>query len=329
MIEPAAPEEAPAGGAAAADARRAMLAEVRQGLSRRPREISPKFFYDRRGSELFERITELPEYYLTRAERALLQRWMPEWLERLRPRSLLELGAGSAEKTRIVLDALVPPAPAAVYVPVDVSAEFLHATAERLRADYPALEVRPAVADISGDFTLPTALPGPVLYAFLGSTLGNFAPPAAVRLLRTLRGAMQPDDRLLLGVDLRKDASVLESAYNDSAGVTAEFNRNMLRALNHALDADFDVDAYEHLAFYNREQHRIEMHLVAQGEQRVAIPGAGAWTLNDGETIRTEISCKHDRDSMEALFAGAELRIERWQPDDEARYAILLGTPDA
>jgi L-histidine Nalpha-methyltransferase len=306
---------------------RAMLAEIRQGLSRTQKELPPKFFYDRRGSELFERITELPEYYLTRAERGLLAEWMPRWMAELRPRSLVELGAGSAEKTRIVLDAVLPHHPSPIYEPVDVSEEFLQATAAQLRVEYPELQVRPAVADISADFALANGLPRPVLYAFLGSTIGNFARGSAVRLLRTVRAAMQPEDRFLLGVDLRKDVSVIEAAYNDTAGVTAEFNRNMLRVLNHSTGADFDPQAFEHRAFYDREQHCIEMHLVAREAQRVTVPGAGTWQIAAGESIRTEISCKHDRGSISGMFADAGLRIDRWETDAAGHYAIVLGTP--
>jgi L-histidine Nalpha-methyltransferase len=304
-----------------------MLAEVAAGLSRPQKELPPKFFYDRRGSELFERITELPEYYLTRAERALLEQWMPVWMAEVRPRALLELGAGSAEKTRIVLDAMAAYHQSPVYVPVDVSEEFLQATARRLRQEYPELDVRPAVADISGDFALPGELPGPVLYAFLGSTIGNFAPAAAARLLRSVRAAMHPPDRFLLGIDLRKDMSLTEAAYNDAAGVTAEFNRNMLHVLNRELGADFRPDAFEHRAFYDPERHCIEMHLAARAPQRVTVPGAGEWEIAAGESIRTEISCKHDRASIAALFEAVGLGIARWEQEAAGLYAILLGSP--
>jgi L-histidine N-alpha-methyltransferase len=305
-----------------------MLAEVRDGLSRPQKELPPKYFYDERGSELFEEITRLPEYYLTRTERALLERWMPAWIGTLRPRALVELGAGSAEKTRIVLDAIVAAVGRAAYVPVDVSADFLEATALRLAAEYPSVEVVPVVADMTAEFALPPGLPGPTLHAFLGSTIGNFAPDDAVALLRGVRGRMRPGDGFLMGVDQRKDPAVIEAAYNDSAGVTAEFNRNMLRVVNAAAGADFDPAAFDHRAFYHRELHRIEMHLVARAPQAVTIPGVGEVRVDAGESIRTEISCKHDRGSVEAMLTAAGMRLTEWETDAAGLYAILLAAAD-
>jgi L-histidine N-alpha-methyltransferase len=305
-----------------------MLAEVRDGLSRAQKELPPKYFYDERGSELFEEITRLPEYYPTRTERALLERWMPAWIGTLRPRALVELGAGSAEKTRIVLDAIASAVGRAAYVPVDVSADFLEATALRLAAEYPSIEVVPVVADMTAAFALPPGLPGPTLHAFLGSTIGNFAPDDAVALLRGVRGRMRPGDGFLMGVDQRKDPAVIEAAYNDSAGVTAEFNRNMLRVLNAAAGADFDPAAFDHRAFYHRELHRIEMHLVARAPQSIHIPGVGEVRVDAGESIRTEISCKHDRPSVEAMLAAAGMRLTEWETDADDLYAILLAAAE-
>jgi L-histidine N-alpha-methyltransferase len=180
------------------------------------------------------------------------------------------------------------------------------------------------VADMTAHFALPEALPGPVLHAFLGSTLGNFAPHEAVALLRGVQERMGEGDAFLLGVDLRKDPARIEAAYNDAAGVTAEFNRNMLRALNHATGADFDPQAYTHRAFYHPVLHRIEMHLVSTRPQRVRIPGLGEIELRGGESIRTEISCKHDRASVEALLAEAGMVVRRWETDDAGLYALVL-----
>jgi L-histidine N-alpha-methyltransferase len=305
----------------------AVLREVADGLSRPQKTLPPKFFYDERGSQLFEEITRLPEYYLTRTERSLLERWMPEWIGALAPRALVELGAGSAEKTRIVLDAIVAAVDSAVYVPVDVSAEFLRQTAHRIGAAYPSIMVEPLVADITDNFDLPEEVPHPTLHAFLGSTIGNFAPEPAVDLLREVRGRMDETDRFLMGVDLRKDPARIEAAYDDAAGVTAEFNRNMLRALNAMTGANFDADAWEHRAFYDPEAHWIEMHLVSPRDHAVAIPGAGTFHFAAGESILTEISAKHDRASVEAMFSDAGLTIERWMTDDEGLYAITLAAP--
>lgn len=302
-----------------------MLNEVRAGLSASRKELPPKYFYDARGSRLFEEITGLPEYYLTRAERRLLGRLVPAWIARLAPHALVELGAGSAEKTRIILDAMRDAGTAELYVPVDVSAAFLRETAERLRGEYPELAVHPLVADIAADFELPTGLPAPALFAFLGSTIGNFDRDQAVRLLGRVRTTMGPSDAFLLGVDLKKDVARIETAYNDTRGVTAEFNRNILRVLNRELGADFDPEAFAHRAFYDREHERIEMHLVSRCDQHVRIPGAGVFHFREGESVRTEISCKYDRQGVAELFGAAGLAIREWAPGEEGLFAMVLG----
>ena len=302
-----------------------MLAEVAAGLSAAQKELPPKYFYDHRGSELFEEITRLPEYYQTRTERAILEAWMPELVARLGTRALVELGAGSAEKSRIILRAMVAAGHADLYVPIDVSASFLNQTATQLRREFPGLVVEPLIADITEEFGRPSGLSHPAIYAFLGGTIGNFYPPAAIRLLRRVRAAMDPEDRLLLGVDLRKDVGRIERAYNDSQGVTAAFNKNMLLVLNHELGADFDLDTFEHRAFYEMVTHRIEMHLVSTIDQEVRIPGIGLVPFAQAETLRTEISCKHNRASVGELFESAGLRIETWKPDPEALFALVVG----
>ena len=304
-----------------------MLAEVARGLSAPQKELSPKYFYDQRGSELFEEITRLPEYYQTRVERSLLESWMPSLVGRLGTRSLVELGAGSAEKSRVILDAMRATGLAELYVPIDVSATFLSLTAARLRREYPGLLVEPMVADMSEELKLPRWVPPPALFAFLGGTIGNFYPPAAIRLLGRVRAGMRPADRFLMGVDLRKDVARLEAAYNDSQGVTAEFNRNMLLVLNQELGANFDPTAFEHRAFYEPEAHRIEMHLVSRRDQQVEVPGMAPVTFAAGESIRTEISCKHDRNSVAELFAAAGLGVEAWRTDGDAMFALAVGAP--
>jgi len=302
-----------------------MLAEVAAGLSAPQKELPPKYFYDHRGSELFEEITRLPEYYPTRTERALLAGWMPTLIPHLGTRALIELGAGSAEKSRIIIKAMRSSGKADLYVPIDVSASFLEQTAAQLRLEYPGLDVEPVVADVTEEFSRPGRLPHPALYAFLGGTIGNFYPPAAVRLLSRVRAAMDPEDRLLLGVDLRKDVSRIEAAYSDSQGVTAAFNRNMLLVLNHELGSNFDAAAFEHHAFYEPTSHRIEMHLVSTVAQEVRVPGIGPVHFAQGESIRTEISCKHSRESVTELFQASGLRIETWRPDPDALFALVVG----
>jgi L-histidine Nalpha-methyltransferase len=307
----------------AADPR--MLAEVAEGLSLPQKELSPKYFYDQRGSELFEEITRLEEYYPTRTERGMLEAWMPSLIRRLGTRTLVELGAGSAEKTRVILDAMRDAGTAELYVPIDVSASFLGQTAARLRREYPRLLVEPAIADISEELNLPRRLPRPALYVFLGSTIGNFYPPAAIRLLSRVCAAMGSGDRFLMGVDLRKDVARIEAAYNDAQGVTAEFNRNMLWVLNYELGADFEPLAFDHRAFYESEAHRIEMHLVARAPQLVTIPGIGVVRFGAGESLRTEISCKHDRESVAQLFEAAGLELEEWRTDEESLFGLAVG----
>ena len=304
-----------------------MVAEVAEGLALPQKELPPKFFYDQRGSELFEAITRLPEYYQTRTERALLESWMPKLIAGLGTRTLVELGAGNAEKSRIILDAMRAAGTAELYVPIDVSATFLAQTAARLRREYPRLLVEPLVADIAEELRLPRGLPSPALIAFIGGTIGNFYPAAATRLLTRVRAAMTSEDRFLMGVDLRKDVSRIEAAYNDAQGVTAEFNRNMLRVLNHELGADFDTAEFEHWAFYDRAGHWIEMHLVARSPQQVSIPGIGIVSFAQGETLRTEISAKYDEASVAELFEGAGLRLEAWRSDAERLFALVVGSP--
>lgn len=306
--------------------RRKMLEDVREGLTGERKELPSKFFYDQRGSELFERITRLPAYYLTRAELRILRGAVAEWILERAPAALVELGAGSARKTRVLLDAVSRVRKEPLYVPVDVSSEFLATTARSLEDEYPALRVRPMVADISAPFGIEVALERPVLIVLLGSTIGNFPGDRGAELLRRVRGLMREEDRLLLGVDLRpgpeKSVERLERAYNDPGGVTACFNRNVLRVLNRKLGTDFDVEAYRHRAFYDPERAQIEMHLVADGPQRVRLPDGAAIDLPKGASIRTEVSCKYDEASVRELCGRASLTLEEWFLHPEGIYAV-------
>ena len=316
-----------------------MLEEIRWGLSQPQKQLPSKYFYDTRGSELFEAITELPEYYPTRTETGLLKTPVSGWVAEMAPASLVELGAGSARKTRILLAAMVPGIPEGVhkstyertYATVDVAGDFLLATAELLRVEDPSLDIRPQVRDITWDLDFVDDLPGPVLIALLGSTIGNFVGKPARELLSNVRSAMGESDLFLLGADLRpgegKTIERLEAAYNDTQGVTAEFNLNMLRALNRDAGMNFDLAAFRHRAFYDEEEGRIEMHLVAESAQEVHVPGAGVVHIGAGESIRTELSCKYDRPLLTRLLESARLEIVRWCTDEDGLYAMALVSP--
>jgi L-histidine N-alpha-methyltransferase len=303
--------------------RQQMVRDVRQGLTKTPKQLSSKYFYDERGSELFEEITQLPEYYLTRAERLLLEQRISEIIGTVRSCSLVELGAGSATKTRIILDEMRAQGCIECYVPVDVSKDFLEATALQLRTDYPDVQITPVVSDITELFTLPPVA-SPTLVAFLGSTIGNFPREQAVRLLSHIAGEMGPTDRFLLGADLIKDPEIINRAYNDSRGVTAAFNLNVLERLNRELNADFPVGDYEHRAFYSSEYRRVEMHLIARKAHKVVIPEIGEITLEKGESIRTELSYKYDRPMLEDILSASGLMIEKWMAADDGSFALAL-----
>ena len=305
------------------------LAEIWSGLGRPQKELPAKFFYDHRGSELFEKITELPEYYPTRCERYILATWMPELIASFAPAAIVELGAGSGEKTRILLRALASLPGRRSYVPIDVSREFLHRAARQLEAEFSRLDVVPVVGDMDHGWTLPENLPQPRLIIFLGGTIGNFDDDGAVELLRRIAMSMQPDDRYLMGIDLRKDPVVIEAAYNDADGVTAEFNLNMLRALNRTYGTTFDLEAFEHRAFYDSAKNRIEMHLQCGRAHRVTIPQHGSVDMTAGESIRTEISCKYDEASVAALLQTAGLAVVEFRTDPSGRFGLVEGAPIA
>ena len=303
--------------------------DVLAGLAAERKDLPPKYFYDARGSRLFERITELPEYYLTRAEREILERVAPELVAELRPRALVEFGSGSSAKTRILLDAMRATGPLEGYAPIDASASALEEATARLALEYPGLRVEGVVGDFRRFLALPFRAT-PRLIAFLGSTIGNLEPPAALGFLERVAAEMRPPDGFLVGFDLVKARGRLEAAYNDAAGVTAEFNRNVLRVLNRELGADFDPEAFRHLAFYDEEKARIEMYLVSEVRQTVRIADLGLEVeLEAGETIRTELSHKYTRSTAAGLLERAGLRVARWETDAGDRFAVALARPEA
>lgn len=295
-------------------------AELIEGLSREPKSVSPKWFYDERGSALFEAITALPEYYPTRTETALLKAAAPEIAADLPGAVLVELGSGASVKTRLLLDA----APNLfAYVPVDISAEHLTTTAEALRADYPDLTIAP----LAGDFTRPLSLPQvaagrPHVGFFPGSTIGNFTPPEARALLRSVRGLLGAGSTLILGVDLAKDEATLVAAYDDAQGVTADFNLNLLVRANRELGADFRLDAFEHRALWNAAESRVEMHLVSRCDQAVRVDGR-RFSFRGGESVHTENSYKYTIEGMTALAASAGWRAERTWTSGEPAFAVM------
>ncbi|RKT11797.1 L-histidine N-alpha-methyltransferase [Streptomyces sp. 1114.5] len=301
--------------------------DVRHGLTSEPKWLPPKWFYDARGSELFEEITRLPEYYPTRAERAILAARAGEIAAATGAHTLVELGSGSSEKTRLLLDALRGLGTLETYVPVDVSESALTAAGTALAAEYPGLAVHGVLADFTAGLGLPPE-GGPRLVAFLGGTLGNLLPAERAAFLRGLRDALDPGDFLLLGTDLVKDPAVLVAAYDDSAGVTAEFNRNVLNVLNRELGADFDPEAFEHVALWDAEQEWIEMRLRSLRSQTVKIPALDLPVhFARGEELRTEVSAKFRRERVAGELSAAGLRLDHWWTDPEGRFGLSLSTP--
>jgi dimethylhistidine N-methyltransferase len=286
-----------------AEADSSFARDVVAGLTARPKRLSPKYFYDQAGAQLFEEITALPEYYLTRCELEILRERAPE-MARFFPAgsALIEFGSGSSKKVRILLAA----APTiAAYIPVDISSEMLVQEAEELRRDYPRLAVLPVEADFTQPFSLPAEAAGMAHTGFFpGSTIGNFEPHEACAFLRHAGRMLGRGATLIIGVDLVKDVSVLNAAYDDAAGVTAKFNLNLLARINRELGANFDLASFSHEAFYNAERHRIEMHLASKKRQKVRVAGR-AIEFRAGETIHTENSYKYTLDSFRALARGS------------------------
>jgi len=301
----------------------ALRADVLQGLTRTPKMLPPKWFYDARGSDLFEEITRLPEYYPTRAEREILLARAPEIAAATGARTLVELGSGSSEKTRHLLDALEG---LHSYVPVDVSESALRGAADSLLAERPGLRIHALIADFTAGLTLP-ATPGPRLVAFLGGTVGNLLPAERSAFLSSVRALLAPGDSLLLGTDLVKDESVLVRAYDDAAGVTAAFNKNVLSVIDRELGADFDPDDFSHVALWNPEHEWIEMRLRARRALTAKIPELDlVVNFEAGEEVRTEVSAKFRQDRVRSELADAGMELKHWWTDEEGRFALSLST---
>ena len=307
-----------------------LRADARAGLTATPKTLPPKWFYDAAGSELFEKITALPEYYPTRAEREILRAEAGPIAAASRAATLVELGSGSSEKTRLLIDALRAAGTLRRYVPVDVSEQALLAAASALFSDYPGLEVDGVVSDFDDYLDLGAGgdRDGPRLVAFLGSTIGNLLPAERASFLARIRSGLSSQDRLLLGTDLVKDPAVLVAAYNDEAGVTAAFNKNVLAVLNHELGADFDLDNFEHVARWDPDQEWIEMRLRTVGPQTVHLPAIDLTvSFGDGEEMRTEISAKFRREGVAAELTAAGFRPEHWWTDRQQRFGLSLAVP--
>jgi L-histidine N-alpha-methyltransferase len=309
---------------AADSAYHALRRDVFDGLQSTPKSLPPKWFYDSVGSELFDQITRLPEYYPTRAEAEILRARSAEIAVASEADTLVELGSGTSEKTRMLLDALHDRGSLHRFVPFDVDASILSTAATAIQSEYAGVEIKAVCGDFEEHLTeIPGG--GRRLFVFLGSTIGNLTPGPRAEFLATLSEVMRPGDSLLLGTDLVKDTGRLVRAYDDAAGVTAAFNRNVLAVINRELDADFDVEAYQHVARWDTEAERIEMWLRADRHQRVHV-GALELTVDfaDGEEMLTEVSCKFRPDGVNAELAGAGLRRIRWWTDSASDFGLSL-----
>ena len=313
------------------DDERSLANDVLDGLTKPFKELPPKHFYDARGSELFEQITEQPEYYPTRTELAILRDSAAEIVALTGAGELVELGAGASDKARLLLDAMretVPTHPRR-YIPLDVSRSVVEDAARTLIEDYEDLQVHGVVGDFERHLEhVPDAAGVPRLVALLGGTIGNFPPGTRRNVLGKIATLLGPGDRLLLGTDLVKDPHVIEAAYNDAAGITAEFNRNLLYVLNRELDGDFQPESFQHVAFYDRRNEWVEMRLRATRASSVYIADLDLRVeFAAGEELRTEISAKFTRAHVEADLEASGLELERWFTDDEELFAVTMARP--
>ena len=300
--------------------------EVLRGLSARPRRLPPKLFYDAAGSHLFEQITETPEYYPTRTERGILKKYAGEIIRHAGTNlTLVELGAGSASKTQVLIEALLRRQLRADFYPVDVSSSALQGALATLNGHFRRLRVNPIVADYTHRIPDLSTLPGRKLVLFIGSTIGNFEPDEAMAFLKSVHRSLQPGDALLIGFDLIKGADVLHAAYNDAQGVTAAFNKNMLVRINRELGGSFDVDAFEHVALWNRRKSRIEMHLESIYEQTVWVQDLGrGFHFDRGERIHTENSYKFNAVSIARLLRRSGFKLEKQWTDAQGWFCEAL-----
>ena len=304
-----------------------LRADARAGLTAAPKSLPPKWFYDERGSELFDKITLLDEYYPTRAEREILAAAADQIAAATGARTLVELGSGSADKTRLLLDALHAAGTLRRYVPVDVSEAALLVASRRVLDGYPGLAVHALVSDFEEHLGLPEG-GGPRLVAFLGGTIGNLLPDQRAEFLRSVRARLAPGDALLLGTDLVKEPAVLVEAYDDAAGVTAAFNKNILSVLNAELGADFDPDNFDHVALWDPAAEWIEMRLRSAEDQQVRLPAIGLTVaFAEGEEMRTEVSAKFRREGIQAELAAAGLEMRSWWTDGAGRFGLSLSVP--
>jgi L-histidine Nalpha-methyltransferase len=307
-----------------------LRADARRGLGSDPKSLPPKWFYDAQGSALFDKITELHEYYPTRAEREILAAQAASIAALTGARTLVELGSGSSDKTRLLLDALRTAGTLRCYVPVDVSESALVAAGDALSAEYPGLDVRAVVSDFEEHLGFPADgdVPAPRLIAFLGSTIGNLLPDQRAAFLAQVRAGLRPGDFFLLGTDLVKDPAVLVAAYDDDSGVTAQFNKNVLAVLNAELGADFDPDEFEHVAVWDAAAEWIEMRLRSLADQTVHVPAIGLTVrFAAAEEMRTEVSAKFRLPGVQAELAAAGLDMRSWWTDSAAQFGLSLSVP--
>lgn len=306
----------------------ALRADVRDGLTSSPKELPPKWFYDDRGCALFDEITRLPEYYPTETERSILRAEAAHLVAASGADTIVELGSGTSDKTRVLLDAFAGAGRLVRFIPFEVNEATVRTASRSILDEYPGIAVHAVVGDFDQHLgSIPVE--GRRMIAFLGSTIGNFAPAERKHFLTEVTSTMRPGDSLLLGTDLVKDVDRLEAAYDDSAGVTAEFNRNVLRVVNRELDADFDVEAFTHRAFFDVDEEWIEMRLVSGRDQLVHIRALDLEVaFAEGEELRTEISAKFRREGIEAELAGVGLRLDQWLTDPAGDFALSLSLMD-